>query len=363
MIGAEAPAMRARQETPSPPQQQPAMAPAPLPVISFDVHAFLGDDPPVDQLLQSLLDSPRASVPAALPPPAPAAAAGCSAVTTVGAQGRPSAAERALLARVRRVLEDVKVPAGVPPTAARMVLVHYMEAQRRSTVDGNILLHKLAKKNNAAQLARYADLMKKLQHKTHVNTKNRHGETPLHVVTGAECARILLERGAQLDAVDKLGNTPIHLAARYQRVEVLAALLDWGPDYSLLDKKNLEGYTALHLVVIHQPVSDPHRRALQLLIENSVDVNVADDTGGRSALFHAVLRGDELSVRELVENNAAVNMADFSETTPLQAAEDVLPANNNHICSILLERGGFKVPPADRVTQTGRRSGSRRGRS
>ena len=66
-------------------------------------------------------------------------------------------------------------------------------------------------------------------------------QTPLHLAGGAETARALLERGARLDAVDKLGNTPIHLAARYQRVEVLAVLLDWGPDYSLLDKKNLDG--------------------------------------------------------------------------------------------------------------------------
>ena len=47
-----------------------------------------------------------------------------------------------------------------------------------------------------------------------------------------------------------------------------------------------------------------------------------DDSGGRSALFHAVLRGDELAVRELVENGASVNLADFSETTPLQVRLD-----------------------------------------
>ena len=52
---------------------------------------------------------------------------------------------------------------------------------------------------------------------------------------------MLLERGAALDAVDRLGNTPIHLAARHQRLHALAALLEWGPDFSLLDKKNLEG--------------------------------------------------------------------------------------------------------------------------
>ena len=35
-----------------------------------------------------------------------------------------------------------------------------------------------------------------------------------------------------------------------------------------------------------------------------------------------MLRGDELAVRELVENNAAVNMGDFSETTPLQVRRE-----------------------------------------
>ena len=38
------------------------------------------------------------------------------------------------------------------------------------------LLHKLAKKNSAADLARYCDLMIGLKHKTHLHTKNKHGE-------------------------------------------------------------------------------------------------------------------------------------------------------------------------------------------
>ena len=66
-------------------------------------------------------------------------------------------------------------------------------------------------------------------------------QTPLHLAAGAESARVLLERGAALDAVDRLGNTPLHLAARHQRLHALAALLEWGPDFSLLDRKNLEG--------------------------------------------------------------------------------------------------------------------------
>ena len=131
--------MRDRQDSSLPQQQQraaaPVPAPAPLPLISFDVHAFLGDDPPAEQLLQSLLEAPPASVPAAQPPAAPVAAAG---QTAVSAHSKPTPAQRALLTRARRYLETVRLPAGVPQTAASLVLIHYALAQRVSTVDGNM---------------------------------------------------------------------------------------------------------------------------------------------------------------------------------------------------------------------------------
>ncbi|XP_037081546.1 ankyrin-3-like isoform X1 [Pollicipes pollicipes] len=327
----------------------PRPAPAAFPVIDFDIEAFLGVVQPNErQQVDSLLQAP----PAWVPPPA-AAALPRESGQTVQLDGLALRKARRILALLPR-FSDAALPPGVTRTRAFQALFTYVVAQRRSRLDGDILIHKMARQGNVSELIRYAELMIHFRHGTHVNTKNRHGETPLHVVTCPKAADALLQRGARLDARDSLGNTPLHLAARFQRVDVLQTLLQrMGDDVNLLDQKNLEGYTALHLVVIHQPQQEPHRRALQLLIESRVDVNVADDTGGRSPLFHAVLRGDEPTVRELVEANAAVNMADFSETTPLQAAEDLLPANSSLICSILMERGGFKVPPADRVTQSG----------
>ncbi|OAA66834.1 Ankyrin repeat-containing domain protein [Niveomyces insectorum RCEF 264] len=51
--------------------------------------------------------------------------------------------------------------------------------------------------------------------------------TPLHVAAGAgatDAVRHLLQRGAELDAVDDLGRTPLHMAARYGRTETAAYL-------------------------------------------------------------------------------------------------------------------------------------------
>lgn len=64
-----------------------------------------------------------------------------------------------------------------------------------------------------------------------LNTADVEGDTPLHVYlwrNDAWAARVLLEHGADPNAVGDMGETPLHVAVREASVETIAALLKAG---------------------------------------------------------------------------------------------------------------------------------------
>ena len=71
------------------------------------------------------------------------------------------------------------------------------------------------------------------------------GETPLHVAATAgqvDIARLLLDRGAHVNAKDQDGDTPLHQAVKEKRRAVAQLLLERGAD---VDTRNHEEWTAL----------------------------------------------------------------------------------------------------------------------
>jgi len=74
------------------------------------------------------------------------------------------------------------------------------------------------------------------------------GETPLHIAvkndntSAGELVQLLIERGANLEATTKAGDTPLMYAASYDNIPALNLLLEKGVS---LDKKNLSARDAL----------------------------------------------------------------------------------------------------------------------
>lgn len=137
------------------------------------------------------------------------------------------------------------------------------------TVDhrGNTVLHIAARKKkvNEVKSALQDTLWKEL-----VNSKNKDGLTPLHISClewDSTSAKILLDHGADINASDKLGSTPLHRAVITQgRME--DASDDPVPEPSLVDLLLAEGPHKLniHIKSLHQGQTALHLAASWALV-------------------------------------------------------------------------------------------------
>ena len=130
---------------------------------------------------------------------------------------------------------------------ARLLLEHGADVNIRTT-DEWTLLHAAAYKG-WLKIARVL-----LDHGANADPENERGVMPLHVVSRGKyhsqehrdsIARLLLERGVDVNAQKKDEGTPLHSAAFRGRLEIAKALLDHGAN---ADAKNDQAETPLHLV-------------------------------------------------------------------------------------------------------------------
>ena len=98
-----------------------------------------------------------------------------------------------------------------------------------------------------------------------VNAKNKQGQTPLHRARRADVAKLLIARRADVHAKDFRGMTPLHWAAFYGHTEVARLLIDRGAD---VNAKNKYGKTPLH-----GAAENGHTEVARLLIDRGADVN------------------------------------------------------------------------------------------
>ncbi|ODV61224.1 ankyrin repeat domain-containing protein, partial [Ascoidea rubescens DSM 1968] len=81
----------------------------------------------------------------------------------------------------------------------------------------------------------------------YLNFKNKDFETPLHFasrVGAVECLDLLLDLGANINALDINGNTALHLATRYGNINCIKSLLLYGSDF---DMKNVDDWLPVQL--------------------------------------------------------------------------------------------------------------------
>src|SRR6516165_10602386 len=68
-------------------------------------------------------------------------------------------------------------------------------------------------------------------------------DTPLHFAANADVAAVLIEHGAEVEALDWSGRTPLHWAAQFGRADVADHLMRAGAG---VDRPASDGATPLH---------------------------------------------------------------------------------------------------------------------
>ncbi|WP_265023276.1 ankyrin repeat domain-containing protein [Wolbachia endosymbiont (group A) of Epistrophe grossularia] len=162
-----------------------------------------------------------------------------------------------------------------------------------------------------------------------VNAQNDTRETPLHVAAKKghkDVVEALLNvNGINVNAQDKYDSTPLHRAAKEVHKDVVEALLDKGAN---VDAEDENGDTPLDLATTQD---------IRTLLQNTDE------------LLKAAGRGDIDTVNDLINQGASVNATDQDGKTPLHCA-----AKNSHeeVVESLLGKDGIDVNLADKNKDT-----------
>jgi ankyrin repeat protein len=168
-----------------------------------------------------------------------------------------------------------------------------------------------------------------------VNTRYWNG-TPLLAAAAAghtDVVKLLIAKGADVNASDNRGRTPLSLAKHGKHAEVINILRQHGAKESLhnvmaagdidqvkrlisegadVDAKDGKGQTPLHLAVLAG-----RKDIVELLIANGADINVKSNTWDTTPLIAALRSGHEDIAKMLIAKGADVNARALGDYTAL----------------------------------------------
>ena len=136
--------------------------------------------------------------------------------------------------------------------------------------------------------------------------------TMLHIACSQgniSMVKILLEHGANVNAVDIEKFTPLHNTIRHEgedRNEIIKELLLNGADVNLKDIYNM---TVINHAAFQGTIT---KNLFQELVKKNDDLNVGDAVDGKTPLHNAIEQGSESKVKILLDYGAVPYIRDFN---------------------------------------------------
>ena len=173
-----------------------------------------------------------------------------------------------------------------------------------------------------------------LQNCGNVLAKTSENLTVLHLATSLELVKLLVEKGADIHAVERLGSTPLHAAAGKGQTDTVNYLLNQGAD---INSRSVAGYSALFCAL-----NRGHAATAKALIERGCDLNLKNgEDPYKSAipilLKNAVLNGQN-DVLQIIVDILGVSVETVTsrrQTLLCEAAE----VGKCDMITFLLDRG------------------------
>jgi len=166
----------------------------------------------------------------------------------------------------------------------------------------------------AAEKGETATVERLIAEGANTEATNKDGWTPLHYACcfgHTDTARLLLDKDANVDAKNKWGTTPLHCACYKGHTDTTRLLLD--KDANTEATYN-NGWTPLHYAC-----QNGHTDTVKLLLENGAMVDATNEDG-ITPLHSACYNGHTDTARLLLENGANVDATDKDSSTPLHVA-------------------------------------------
>ena len=142
--------------------------------------------------------------------------------------------------------------------------------------------------------------------------------------------------GAEVDALDGIGRSPLHFAAQHGRAEVAGLLIRSGAE---VDRPAADGMTPLHWAA-----QEGHAEVARLLLRGGAEADRPDGRG-RTPLHRAAWRGQSEVVDVLLEAGADPGIRNKAGQTPLHEAE----SNGHEATARRLEAAQGESARAERV--------------
>ncbi|KAI5849386.1 ankyrin repeat-containing domain protein [Morchella snyderi] len=143
-----------------------------------------------------------------------------------------------------------------------------------------------------------------------------------------DMAKLLLEKGADVDAMSDYGQTALHAAAGGGHVDMAKLLLEKGAN---VHARNSGGRTA-----VYAAAKGGHVDMVELLLENGAFFNVRNHYYIQTALYAAAKGGHVDMAKLLLEKGADVHATSYNGQTALYVAAE---GGHVDIAKLLLEKG------------------------